>query len=63
MMTFQDYNTYNWYLKDVPSSCAVILDTSELPDKVEEVQFWRYYVPGMGAQMAYYAIGKVTIGD
>jgi hypothetical protein len=61
MMTFQDYNTYNWYLKDVPNRLAVILDTSELPDKVEEVKFWRPYV--MGAPVAYYAVGKVTIGD
>ena len=59
-MTFQDSETYHWYTKGVKESDVVIMDPSELPDKVEEVKFWKNWASD-GQHRVYYAIGKVTI--
>ena len=61
-MTFQDSETYHWYLKG-KESFAIILDASELPDKVEEVKFWWFSSPGSVTEREFYAIGKVMIGS
>ena len=61
-MTFQDKETYNWYLKGV-ESYAIILDASELPEKVKEVKFWWRLSPTSDRGKEYYAIGKVVIGN
>ena len=42
---------------------AILLDASELPDKVEEVKFFWYSAPGGLTEREYYAIGKVMIGS
>ena len=63
MMTFQDSETYDWYLKGMSKDYIYVLDASELPDKAEEVKFWwDYSMPG-GGKKQYYAIGKVVIGN
>jgi len=61
LMTFQDSETYHWYTKGVEESAVVIMDPSELPDKVEEVKFWRIWDLSDGHHRIFYAIGKVTI--
>lgn len=53
-MTFQDYDTYNWYLEDTPRHLRRVIDPSELPDKVEEVKSWT-------SLDVFYAVGKVQI--
>ena len=65
MMTFQDSRTYNWYLKGVLKSRVIVLDASELPDKVEEVKFWQDYAAAAAGPLvfAFFAIGKVVIGN
>jgi len=63
-MTFQDYETYDWYLKGVPEHLIVVMDPSELPDKAEEVKFWNRSAPVSGEERwrdAFYAIGEVAI--
>ena len=59
-MTFQDSDTYNWYLKDTTWNYRVVLDPSELPDKAEEVKFWW---TRSGSVTHFYAIGKVVLGS
>jgi len=44
-MTFQDYETYNWYLEGAQDYSIIVLDPLELPDKAEEVKFWRCSTP------------------
>ena len=53
-MTFQDYDTYNWYLEDIPRHLRQMIDPSELPDKVEEAKFWQ-------SRDVFYAVGRVQI--
>lgn len=62
-MTFQDYDTYDWYLKGVPDHLILVMDPSELPDKAEEVKFWQRSHPGRNDAYEYifYAVGKVQI--
>jgi len=63
-MTFQDYETYDWYLKGVPEHLVVVMDPSELPDKAEEVKFWRMSDPVRQHEqwpMAFHAVGKVMV--
>jgi len=63
MMTFQDSETYNWYLEGRAKDYVFVLDPSELPDKVEEVKFWGGHCPSGTSQLQCYAIGKVVIGS
>src|SRR5258706_5800030 len=62
VMTFQDSGTYDWYLEDIARDYKVILDISELPDKVEEVKSWWVWT-GTGGRKQWCAIGKVVIGS
>jgi len=59
MMTFHDHKTYNWYSRSVQKTAIVVMDPSELPDRVEEVIFWWNWAPDALGQKEYYAIGTV----
>ena len=62
MMTFQDRTTCDWYLEGVSPNSRLIMDASELPDKVVDVKFWRDY-GAEGPVREFYAIGEVVIGN
>jgi hypothetical protein len=63
MITAQNYDTFNWYLKGIQDHNKVVLDSSELPDKVQDVKFWQYRCRTLNdvLEEGYYAIGKVQV--